>query len=56
MVTSRPRLESALEQVLLGSRWLLAPFYAGMVLALAAVLVVFVRELVAGLRPRLRAP
>jgi uncharacterized protein (TIGR00645 family) len=47
--TAGPGLERAFEQVLFGARWLLAPFYLGMVLALAAVLVVFVRELVAEL-------
>lgn len=44
------RLEIALERALFSARWLLAPFYAGMVFALAAVLVVFVHELVVELR------
>jgi uncharacterized protein (TIGR00645 family) len=43
------RLEVALEQTLFSSRWLLAPFYVGMVLAVAAVLVVFGHELVSEL-------
>src|ERR1700716_2032531 len=46
MANSRPRLEIAVEQVLFSSRWLLAPFYLGMVVALAVILVVFVRELI----------
>jgi uncharacterized protein (TIGR00645 family) len=45
MADSRPRLESAVEQVLFSSRWLLAPLYLGMVLALVVILVVFAREL-----------
>jgi len=49
MANSRSRLETFFERVLFGSRWLLAPFYLGMVLALAAILVVFVRELIAEL-------
>jgi len=40
------KLELAIERILFAARWLLAPFYLGMVLALAAILVVFVRELV----------
>jgi len=43
---SRSKLETALERTLFASRWLLAPFYLGMVLALVLLLVVFVRELV----------
>jgi uncharacterized protein (TIGR00645 family) len=39
-------IERALEAGLFGSRWLLAPFYVGLVVALAMLLVVFVRELV----------
>jgi uncharacterized protein (TIGR00645 family) len=46
MSNSRPRLEIAVEQVLFSSRWLLAPLYLGMVVALAVILVVFVRELI----------
>ncbi len=44
------RLEVALEWTLFSSRWLLAPFYLGMVFAVAAVLVVFGHELVSELR------
>jgi uncharacterized protein (TIGR00645 family) len=40
------KLERGVERVLFASRWLLAPFYLGMALALAMVLAVFVRELV----------
>jgi uncharacterized protein (TIGR00645 family) len=39
------KLETAIERTLFASRWILAPFYLGMVLALAGVFVVFVREL-----------
>jgi len=46
MPNSRPRLEIAVERVLFTSRWILAPFYLGMVVALGAILVVFVRELI----------
>jgi uncharacterized protein (TIGR00645 family) len=38
------RLESALEQVLFASRWLMAPFYLLMVAALAMLLVKFAQE------------
>jgi uncharacterized protein (TIGR00645 family) len=46
MPNMRPKLETAVEAVLFASRWILAPLYLGMVLALAVILVVFVRELV----------
>jgi uncharacterized protein (TIGR00645 family) len=39
------RLELAVENLLFRSRWLLAPFYLGMIVALALVLFVFAREL-----------
>src|SRR3954466_12250535 len=46
-----PRLSHAaerwLEATLFASRWLMAPFYLGLVVALAILLVVFVNELVA---------
>src|SRR5271170_2344547 len=45
MVNSRSKIERGLERALYSSRWLLAPFYLGMVLALALILFVFVREL-----------
>ena len=45
-----PRLSHAaerrLEATLFASRWLMAPFYLGLVVALAALLFVFLRELV----------
>lgn len=44
---ARPWPERLLEQGLFGSRWLLAPFYAGLVGALVLLLVIFGRELVA---------
>jgi uncharacterized protein (TIGR00645 family) len=45
--TSLSRLaERRLERTLFSARWLMAPFYLGLVLALIALLVVFVRELV----------
>jgi uncharacterized protein (TIGR00645 family) len=40
-----PTAERWLEAILFASRWLMAPFYLGLVLALAALLVVFVNEL-----------
>jgi uncharacterized protein (TIGR00645 family) len=46
MPNSRSKLERAVEGVLFASRWLLAPFYLGMALALGIVLVIFVRELI----------
>jgi uncharacterized protein (TIGR00645 family) len=49
-----PRIELALEAFLFASRWLMAPFYVGLVVALAALLVVFGHELIAML-PRLLA-
>jgi len=41
----KPALETALERGLFASRWLMAPFYVGLVVALAALLVVFFQEL-----------
>jgi uncharacterized protein (TIGR00645 family) len=46
MPNTRPRLETAIEVTLFASRWLLAPFYLGMVVALGVLLFVFGRELV----------
>ena len=40
-----PTAERWLEATLFASRWLMAPFYLGLVLTLAALLVVFVNEL-----------
>lgn len=42
-------LEVRFERLLFGTRWLLAPLYAGMVLALLIIVVVFARELIAEL-------
>lgn len=42
-------IELAIERVLFASRWLLAPFYLGMAVALVALLVVFARELIDGI-------
>ena len=41
--------EGPLERALFNARWLLAPFYMGMVVSLGAVLVVFLRQLVSDL-------
>jgi uncharacterized protein (TIGR00645 family) len=41
----RDIIETVLEQTLFKSRWLLAPFYLGMVIALVMLLVAFVAEL-----------
>jgi uncharacterized protein (TIGR00645 family) len=46
MPQPRSKLEVTLERVLFASRWLLAPFHLGMILALAALLFVFMRELI----------
>ncbi len=43
---TKPRLETAFERGLFRSRWLMAPFYLGLVGALFMLLVIFVRELV----------
>jgi uncharacterized protein (TIGR00645 family) len=45
----RPAVERALENGLFLSRWLMAPFYVGLVIALGMLLVVFVEELAAAL-------
>ena len=39
-------IERALEKGLFSSRWLLAPFYVGLVIALAMLLIVFLRIMV----------
>jgi uncharacterized protein (TIGR00645 family) len=48
MPRSNP-IERALEAVLFASRWLMAPFYLGLVVALVALLVTFLHELFAAL-------
>jgi len=50
----KPILEMWLERGLFASRWLMAPFYVGLVVALAALIVVFFQELAHDL-PRLLA-
>ncbi len=40
------RIEKVLEEMMFRSRWLLAPFYVGLVLAIALLLVKFVKEFV----------
>lgn len=40
------RIESALERIMFNSRWLLVPFYIGLILAIALLLVKFVKEFV----------
>jgi uncharacterized protein (TIGR00645 family) len=42
-------LEIRLERLLFAARWLLAPLYAGMALAVVAIVVAFARELIADL-------
>jgi uncharacterized protein (TIGR00645 family) len=39
-------IENTLEKLIFGSRWLLAPFYLGLVLALALLLVKFAKEFI----------
>ena len=46
MSKKKPFLELALEQGLFASRWLMAPFYVGLTVALVALLVVFGQELI----------
>jgi len=43
--TARPRAERILETFLFASRWALAPFYVGLVIVLAVLLVKFMQEL-----------
>jgi uncharacterized protein (TIGR00645 family) len=45
-MTKSKSVENALENAMFASRWLMAPFYAGLVLALVALLVVFIHDLV----------
>ena len=44
---SREKIESGLEAVLFASRWLLAPFYLGLAISVAILLIKFVQELYA---------
>ena len=43
---SKPAIERFLERGLFASRWLMAPMYVGLVIALLALVVIFVQELV----------
>ena len=43
---AKPKAELWLERGIFASRWLMAPFYVGLVLSLAAMLLVFCQELV----------
>lgn len=45
-MTEKPTLESKFEQGLFASRWLMAPMYLGLVVSLAMMMVIFVKELV----------
>lgn len=42
----KPLLEDVFEKALFSARWLMAPFYAGLVVSLGLLLVAFVRELI----------
>ena len=42
---SRETIESVLEKTLFASRWLLAPFYLGLAISIAILLIKFVQEL-----------
>ena len=44
-MSSKPPIETAFERMLFRSRWLMAPFYLGLVIALGLLLVIFVKEL-----------
>lgn len=44
-MSKKPAPEIWLERGLFASRWLMAPFYAGLVMALAALIVIFFQEL-----------
>jgi uncharacterized protein (TIGR00645 family) len=52
----RRRFEEALESGLFASRWLMAPFYIGLVVTLLMLAVVFVGELIHGLPAALHSP
>jgi uncharacterized protein (TIGR00645 family) len=42
----KPKLETAFERALFRSRWLMAPFYVGLAVALFMLLIVFAREVI----------
>lgn len=41
------RIEAGIERAIFAGRWLMAPFYIGLMIGLAALMVVFVRDLIA---------
>jgi uncharacterized protein (TIGR00645 family) len=43
---SAERIEAAMEKAIFAGRWLMAPFYIGLMIGLLALMVVFVRDLV----------
>jgi uncharacterized protein (TIGR00645 family) len=45
-VRTKPSIETALERGLFAGRWIMAPFYIGLMAALALLMVVFVREFI----------
>ncbi len=45
-MTEKPSLENRFEQGLFASRWLMAPMYVGLVVALGMLTVIFVKEMV----------
>jgi len=52
---TRRSLETLLESGLFSGRWLMAPFYVGLLLALVLLLIVFLRELVEGVPAALQS-
>ena len=48
-MTKTNPVERALEKTLFASRWLMAPFYVGLVVALATLMVVFIHDIVSKL-------
>lgn len=44
-MSDKPKLETAFEKSLFASRWLIAPMYVGLAVALAMLTVIFLREL-----------
>lgn len=45
MTVRKPKFELRLEKALFAARWLMAPFYIGLVIGLAALLVIFFKDL-----------
>jgi len=45
-MSAKPTLETILERGLFASRWLMAPMYVGLVIALGALVVIFFQELI----------